>query len=146
MIYNKITSRYEFSAHLLDESALEELKMNVDLSEEDKSIVNALESVSDQEGLSMDNGVGMNPFFTIQIGAFRTKMDEEVYKEIKKVFGYRFNIYYDDNLQMEKYTIGSFKTYQEAAVLNLKLMGSQFSDCFVIGVKDNKAVQVSEIR
>ena len=146
LIYNKITSRYEFSAHLLDESALEELKMNVDLSEEDKSIVNALEAVSDQEGLTMDNGVGMNPFFTIQIGAFRTKMDEEVYNEIKKVFGDRFNMYYDDNLQMEKYTIGSFKTYQDAAVLNKKLMESQFSDCFVIGVKDNKAVPVSEIR
>jgi hypothetical protein len=146
LIYNKITSRYEFSAHLIDESALEELKMNVDLSEEDKSIVNVLEAVSDQEGLSMDNGVGMNPFFTIQIGAFRTKMDQEVYNEIKKVFGDRFNMYYDDNLQMEKYTIGSFKTYQDAAVLNKKLMESQFSDCFVIGVKDNKAVPVSEIR
>ena len=146
LIYNKIKSRYEFSGHLLDESALEELKMNIDLSEEDKSIVNALEAVSDEEGLIMDSGVGMNPFFTIQIGAFRTKMDEEVYKEIKKVFGDRFNMYYDDNLQMEKYTIGSFKTYQEAAVLNLKLMESQFSDCFVIGVKDNKAVPVSEIR
>jgi len=146
LIYNKITSRYEFSGHLLDESALEELKMNMDLSEEDKTLVNALEVVSDEEGLTMDSGVGMNPFFTIQIGAFRTKMDEEVYKEIKKVFGDRFNMYYDDNLQMEKYTIGSFKTYQEAAVLNLKLMESQFSDCFVIGVKDNKAVPVSEIR
>ena len=146
LIYNKITSRYEFSGHLLDESALEELKMNLDLSEDDKTLVDALETVSDEEGLSIDNAVGMNPFFTIQIGAFRTKMDEEVYKEIKKVFGDRFNMYYDDNLQMEKYTIGSFKTYKEAALLNLKLMESQFSDCFVIGVKDNKAVPVSEIR
>jgi hypothetical protein len=55
-------------------------------------------------------------------------------------------MYYDDNLQMEKYTIGNFKTYPEAAEMNLKLMESQFSDCFVIGVKNNKAVPVSEVR
>jgi hypothetical protein len=73
-------------------------------------------------------------------------MDEEVYNEIKKVFGDRFNMYYDDNLQMEKYTIGNFKTYTEAAEMNLKLMESQFSDCFVIGVKNNKAVPVNEVR
>ena len=148
LIYNKITSRYEFSAHLLDESALEDLKMNIDLSEQDKTLVDALELFSEEDESSIDSeeSVELDHFFTIQIGAFRTKMDEEVYNEIKKVFGDRFNMYYDDNLQMEKYTIGNFKTYPEAAEMNLKLMESQFSDCFVIGVKNNKAVPVSEVR
>ena len=147
LIYNKIKSRYEFSANLLDESELEDLKLSMEMTEENENLVNALEvfSTNDQTSIDKTESRNLDYFFTIQIGAFKTKMNPEVFRKINKVFGDQFNIYFDEKLQMDKYAIGRFKTFDEAFDMNERLLMEGFDDCFVIGVKESKVVPLMEI-
>ena len=110
-------------------------------------MVNALEVFSTNDKTSIDKieSRNLDYFFTIQIGAFKTKMNPEVFKKINKVFGDQFNIYFDEKLQMDKYAIGRFKTFDEAFDMNERLLMEGFDDCFVIGVKESKVVPLSEI-
>lgn len=72
-------------------------------------------------------------------------MNPDVYNKINKVFGDQFDIYFDEKLQMDKYSIGRFKTFDEAFEMNENLLIKGFDDCFVIGVKENKVVPLDEI-
>lgn len=147
LIYNQIKSRYEFSANLIDESELENLKLSIEMNDENENLVNALEvfSTTDQNSLDKTEVDDLDYFFTIQIGAFKTKMNPDVYNKINKVFGDQFDIYFDEKLQMDKYSIGRFKTFDEAFEMNENLLIKGFDDCFVIGVKENKVVPLDEI-
>ncbi len=147
LIYNQIKSRYEFSANLIDESELENLKLSIEMTDENENLVNALEvfSTTDQNSLDKTEVDDLDYFFTIQIGAFKTKMNPDVYNKINKVFGDQFDIYFDEKLQMDKYSIGRFKTFDEAFEMNENLLIKGFDDCFVIGVKENKVVPLDEI-
>jgi hypothetical protein len=146
LIYNKINSRYEFSANLLDESELEDLKLSMEMTQENENLVNALEvfSTNDQTSIDKKESKELDYFFTIQIGAFKTKMNPEVFTKINKVFGNQFNIYFDEKLQMDKYAIGRFKTFNEAFDMNERLLMEGFDDCFVIAVKESKVVPMGE--
>tara|TARA_B100001093_G_scaffold54804_1_gene46396 strand:- start:114 stop:569 length:456 start_codon:yes stop_codon:yes gene_type:complete len=83
-------------------------------------------------------------YLTVQVGAFRYKMNEETLDFINANYGDVFHIIEDKRLDYDLYMLGRYKSLSDVKKMNAIIKESGFSDCFIMGV-ENKA-PVSALR
>ena len=67
--------------------------------------------------------------FTVQIGAFKGKVQNDIYSKLTDLFNYR----YDDGLN--RYYAGIFESSSDAKIYLEKIKNKGFKDAFVVGLK-----------
>ena len=77
-------------------------------------------------------------YLTVQVGAFRFKMNEETLDFININYGDDFHIIKDKRLDYDLYMLGRYKSLDDVKKMNAIIKESGFSDCFIMGV-ENKA-------
>jgi hypothetical protein len=105
-----------------------------------QKIMNSLKALSDENIKSMSKSESrkIGHYLTVQVGAFRYKMNEETLDFINANYGDDFHIVKDKRLGYDLYMIGRYKSLSDVKKMNTIIKESGFSDCFIMGV-ENKA-------
>ena len=105
-----------------------------------QKIMNSLRAISDENIKSMSKSEARKRghYLTVQVGAFRYKMNEETLDFINANYGDDFHIIKDKRLDYDLYMIGRYKSLSDVKKMNTIIKESGFSDCFIMGV-ENKA-------
>lgn len=82
--------------------------------------------------------------FKVQIGAFKDEVPLEIANQFIKIAGKGIKNYKDDN-GLTVYTLGSFKTYEEASGLKVEIAGT-VKDAFIIAMNNGKKISIDEAR
>jgi hypothetical protein len=103
-------------------------------------IMNSLIALDNQgiESISKSEARKRGHYLTIQVGAFRYKMNDETLEFINTNYGDDFHIIKDKRLEYDLYMIGRYKSLSDIKKMNAIIRESGFSDCFIMGV-ENKA-------
>ena len=103
-------------------------------------IMNSLIALDNQgiESISKSEARKRGHYLTIQVGAFRYKMNDETLEFINTNYGDDFHIIKDKRLEYDLYMIGRYKSLTDIKKMNAIIRESGFSDCFIMGV-ENKA-------
>ena len=103
-------------------------------------IMNSLIALDNQgiESISKSEARKRGHYLTIQVGAFRYKMNDETLEFINTNYGDDFHIIKDKRLEYDLYMIGRYKSLSDIKKMNTIIRESGFSDCFIMGV-ENKA-------
>ena len=111
-----------------------------------QKIINSLIALDNQgiESISKSEARKRGHYLTIQVGAFRYKMNDETLEFINTNYGDDFHIIKDKRLEYDLYMIGRYKSLTDIKKMNAIIRESGFSDCFIMGV-ENKA-PVSALR
>lgn len=111
-----------------------------------QKIINSLIALDNQgiESISKSEARKRGHYLTIQVGAFRYKMNDETLEFINTNYGDDFHIIKDKRLEYDLYMIGRYKSLTDIKKMNGIIRESGFSDCFIMGV-ENKA-PVSALR
>ena len=111
-----------------------------------QKIMNSLRAISDENINSMSKSEARKRghYLTVQVGAFRYKMNEETLDFINANYGDDFHIVKDKRLDYDLYMLGRYKSLSDVKKMNAIVKESGFSDCFIMGV-ENKA-PVSALR
>ena len=72
---------------------------------------------------------GNREMYTVQVGAFKGKVQTDKYSKLTDLFNYRYN----DGLN--RYYAGVFETSSEARVYMNQMRKQGFKDAFVVGLK-----------
>jgi hypothetical protein len=84
--------------------------------------------------------------FKVQLGAFREQVPVELADVFIKIAHKNLKHYTDSN-GVSVYTVGNFKTYEEAAKLKVELIQNYgLKDAFIVAFKNGKKVPVSEVK
>ena len=102
--------------------------------------MNSLRALSDENIKSMSKSEARKRghYLTVQVGAFRYKMNEETLDFINANYGDDFHIVKDKRLEYDLYMLGRYKSLSDVKKMNAIIKESGFSDCFIMGV-ENKA-------
>ena len=105
-----------------------------------QKIMNSLRALSDENVKSMSKSEARKRghYLTVQVGAFRYKMNEETLDFINANYGDVFHIIKDKRLEYDLYMLGMYSSLSDVKKMNTIIKESGFSDCFVMGV-ENKA-------
>ena len=105
-----------------------------------QKIINSLIALDNQgiESISKSEARKRGHYLTIQVGAFRYKMNDETLEFINTNYGDDFHIIKDKRLEYDLYMIGRYKSLTDIKKMNGIIRESGFSDCFIMGV-ENKA-------
>ena len=105
-----------------------------------QKIMNSLRALSDENIKSMSKSEARKRghYLTVQVGAFRYKMNEETLDFINANYGDDFHIVKDKRLDYDLYMLGRYKSLADVKKMNAIIKESGFSDCFIMGV-ENKA-------
>jgi hypothetical protein len=105
-----------------------------------QKIINSLIALDNQgiESISKSEARKRGHYLTIQVGAFRYKMNDETLEFINTNYGDDFHIIKDKRLEYDLYMIGRYKSLTDIKKMNAIIRESGFSDCFIMGV-ENKA-------
>ena len=105
-----------------------------------QKIMNSLRALSDENIKSMSKSEARKRghYLTVQVGAFRYKMNEETLEFINANYGDDFHIVKDKRLEYDLYMLGRYKSLSDVKKMNTIIKESGFSDCFIMGV-ENKA-------
>jgi len=105
-----------------------------------QKIINSLIALDNQgiESISKSEARKRGHYLTIQVGAFRYKMNDETLEFINVNYGDDFHIIKDKRLEYDLYMIGRYKSLTDIKKMNAIIRESGFSDCFIMGV-ENKA-------
>lgn len=83
--------------------------------------------------------------FKVQVGAFRDQVPVELADVFIKLAAKDLN-YYKDHRGINIYTVGNFKTYDEAVRLKKELMLNYgVNDAFIVAFKNGEKVPVAEV-
>lgn len=148
LIYSLIDDSFqEEKISFIEEGEVDDLLLNIENSQSNTKVVNALKVVTEDKSsiLSGYQTSKLTHYYTIQIGAYKTQMNDETYNRINNTFGDQFQIFHDRNLEMDKYVIGRFKTLEDAKELNKELLDQGFENCFAVGVKEDQIVPANTI-
>jgi cell division protein FtsN len=74
-------------------------------------------------------------YLTIQVGAFRFRMNEETLDFININYGDDFHIIRDKRLDYDLYMLGRYKSLDDVKAMNAIIREAGFSDCFIMGVE-----------
>ena len=105
-----------------------------------QKIMNSLRALSDEKikSISKLEAKKRGHYLTVQVGAFRYKMNEETLEFINANYGDDFHIVKDKRLEYDLYMLGRYKSLSDVKKMNTIIKESGFSDCFIMGV-ENKA-------
>jgi uncharacterized pyridoxamine 5'-phosphate oxidase family protein len=105
-----------------------------------QKIMNSLRALSDEniKSISKSEARKRGHYLTVQVGAFRYKMNEETLDFINANYGDDFHIVKDKRLEYDLYMLGRYKSLSDVKKMNAIIKESGFSDCFIMGV-ENKA-------
>ena len=105
-----------------------------------QKIMNSLRALSYEniKSISKSEARKRGHYLTVQVGAFRYKMNEETLDFINANYGNDFHIVKDKRLDYDLYMIGRYKSLSDVKQMNTIIKESGFSDCFIMGV-ENKA-------
>ena len=105
-----------------------------------QKIINSLIALDNQgiESISKSEARKRGHYLTIQVGAFKYKMNDETLEFINTNYGDDFHIIKDKRLEYDLYMIGRYKSLTDIKKMNAIIRESGFSDCFIMGV-ENKA-------
>jgi len=148
LIYSLIDDSFqEEMISFIEEGEVDDLLLKIENSKSNAKIVNALKVITEDKSsiLSEYQTSKLAYYYTIQIGAYKTQMNDQTYDKINDAFGDQFQIFHDRNLEMDKYVIGRFKTLEDAKEVNIKLLGQGFENCFPVGVKEEQVVPANTI-
>ena len=103
-----------------------------------QKIMNSLRALSDEniESMSKSESRKIGHYLTVQVGAFRYKMNEETLDFINANYGDDFHIVKDKRLGYDLYMIGRYKSLSDVKQMNTIIKESGFSDCFIMGVEN----------
>ncbi len=149
LIYSLIDDSYqEETISFIEEGEVDDLLLKIENNQSNAKIVNALKVITEDKSsiLSEYQTTKLTHYYTIQIGAYKTQMNDQTYDKINNAFGDQFQIFHDRNLEMDKYVLGRFKTLEDAKEVNKKLLGQGFENCFPVGVKEEQVVPANTIR
>jgi len=148
LIYSLIDDSFqEERISFIEEGEVDDLLLKIENSQSNAKIVNALKVITEDKSfiLSEDQTSKLAYYYTIQIGAYKTQMNDQTYDKINDAFGDQFQIFHDRNLEMDKYVIGRFKSLEDAKEANIKLLGQGFENCFPVGLKEEQVVPANTI-
>ena len=74
-------------------------------------------------------------YLTVQVGAFRFRMNDETLEFINTNYGDDFHIIKDKRLEYDLYMLGRYKTLSDVKQMNAIIKEAGFSDCFIMGVE-----------
>ena len=87
-----------------------------------------------------------NIAFKVQVGAFKEQVPVEYADVFIRIAHKQIN-HYTDERGVNIYTLGNFKTYDEAAALKNELVKNYgMKDAFIVAYKNGKKVPVSEVK
>ena len=99
--------------------------------------------ISGVESLSKLEARRLGYYYTVQVGAFRTRMNEETLGFINNNYGNEFHIVRDKRLEYDLYMLGRYKDLSDVKKVNSIIREVGFSDCFMMGVE--KKIPVSAL-
>ena len=104
--------------------------------------MNSLRALSDENIKSMSKSEARKRghYLTVQVGAFRYKMNEETLDFINANYGDDFHIVKDKRLEYDLYMLGRYKSLSDVKKMNTIIKESGFSDCFIMGVENKEPV------
>ena len=107
-----------------------------------QKIMNSLRALSDEniESMSKSESRKIGHYLTVQVGAFRYKMNEETLDFINANYGDDFHIVKDKRLGYDLYMIGRYNSLSDVKKMNTIIKESGFSDCFIMGVENKDPV------
>ncbi len=89
----------------------------------------------------IDSGI----VFKLQIGAFKEEVPLEIANKFLKIAGKGIKYYKDDN-GLTIYTVGSFKTYEEASQSKAEVAAADLTDTFITAYRSGKKIPVDEAK
>ena len=105
-----------------------------------QKIMNSLRALSNENIKSMSKSEARKRghYLTVQVGAFRYKMNDETLDFINTNYRDDFHIIKDKRLEYDLYMLGMYNSFTDVKKMNTIIKESGFSDCFIMGV-ENKA-------
>jgi len=105
-----------------------------------QKIMNSLRALSNENIKSMSKSEARKRghYLTVQVGAFRYKMNDETLDFINANYRDDFHIIKDKRLEYDLYMLGMYNSFTDVKKMNTIIKESGFSDCFIMGV-ENKA-------
>ncbi len=83
--------------------------------------------------------------FKVQIGAFKDEVPLDIANKFLKVASKGIKNHKDEN-GLTIYTVGSYKTYEEASKMKNELLEAELTDAFIVAYKDGKKIPVEEAK
>ena len=109
----------------------------VKLNKTDQKIMSSLRALNNETIKSMSKAEARKRghYLTIQVGAFRFRMNEETLDFININYGDDFHIIRDKRLDYDLYMLGRYKSLDDVKAMNAIIREAGFSDCFIMGVE-----------
>ena len=109
----------------------------VKLNKTDQKIMSSLRALNNETIKSMSKAEARKRghYLTIQVGAFRFRMNEETLDFININYGDDFHIIRDKRLDYDLYMLGRYKSLDDVKAMNTIIREAGFSDCFIMGVE-----------
>ena len=110
---------------------------SVKLNKTDQKIMSSLRALNSESIKSMTKSEARKRghYLTVQVGAFRFRMNDETLEFININYGDDFHIIKDKRLEYDLYMLGRYKTLEEVKAMNIIIKEAGFSDCFIMGVE-----------
>lgn len=109
----------------------------VKLNKTDQKIMSSLRALNNEDIKSMSKSEARKRghYLTIQVGAFRYRMNDETLEFINTNYGDDFHIIKDKRLEYDLYMLGRYKSLNDVKEMNAIIREAGFSDCFIMGVE-----------
>ena len=119
----------------------------VKLDNTNQKIMNSLRALNDENIKSMTKGEARKRghYLTVQVGAFRYRMNDETLDFINTNYGDDFHIIKDKRLEYDLYMLGRYKSLEDVKQMNAIIKEAGFSDCFIMGVEKKSPASALKI-
>ena len=109
----------------------------VKLDNTNQKIMSSLRALNNENIKSMTKAEARKRghYLTVQVGAFRYRMNDETLEFINTNYGDDFHIIKDKRLGYDLYMLGRYKTLSDVKQMNAIIKEAGFSDCFIMGVE-----------
>lgn len=110
----------------------------VKLDKTNQTIMNSLRALNNEniKSMSKTEARKRGHYLTVQVGAFKFRMNDETLDFINNNYGDDFHIIKDKRLEYDLYMLGRYKTLSEVKEMNTIIKESGFFDCFIMGVEN----------
>ncbi len=88
---------------------------------------------------------GTGIVYKVQIGAFYDEVPLDMANKFLKI-AHKGILNYKDNSGMTIYTVGNFKTYDEANALKAEVAAEELTDAFVVAYRDGQKISIEEAK
>ena len=119
----------------------------VKLDNTNQKIMNSLRALNNENIKSMTKSEARKRghYLTVQVGAFRYRMNDETLDFINTNYGDDFHIIKDKRLEYDLYMLGRYKTLSDVKEMNAIIKEAGFSDCFIMGVEKKSPASALKI-